>query len=388
MLRPVHALLYLATALTFSLAATAQTAPPLQSAEALGQDLYVRSGSTGLVLLVVRGNEVFFRGYGETAIGSGQTPAPDSLIRLCSLSKIFATDLFLKLAADKIVRLDTPLQHLAAPNKIVPSRNGHVITLGDLATHTAGLPREVHPAPSGVPHFTFPDYQQRWAWLPKQHLLSVPGTAALYSNAGFDLLGDALQTAAGKPYPTLIAERTTTPLGMHETSYDPTPNQCARLLQGAHDEGPCTSTDATAASSGLYSTPRDMVQWLKYLLGTGTPQIPRRPRSRKPSTSSPKGSCATRASTTPANPRASASAGSTPSPRPNPHPTRSSKRPVAAQVSSPTSRSTSRVASASSSPPPMAASRRISTFSAPPTTCSSRSPACPRSHPSRHAPSA
>jgi D-alanyl-D-alanine-carboxypeptidase/D-alanyl-D-alanine-endopeptidase len=277
MLRSLHRLLFLATALTCSLAAAAQSLPPLQAAEALGQDLYLRSGSTGLVLLVVRGNEVFFRGYGETAIGSGQAPGPDSLLRLCSLSKIFATDLFFKLAADKLVRLDTPLQHLAPPNVRIPSKDGHVITLGDLATHTSGLPREVHPAPAGVPHFTFPDYQQRWSWLPKQHLLSVPGTAALYSNVGFDLLGDALQNAARKPYPTLIAERTTTPLGMHETGYDPTAEQCARLLEGAHGEGPCTSTDATAASSGLYSTPRDMVQWLKYLLGTGTPQIPAQP---------------------------------------------------------------------------------------------------------------
>jgi len=277
MLRRLHALLCLATALTTGLAAAAQTAPPLPTAEALGQDLYLRSGSTGLVLLVVRGNEVFFRGYGESAIGSGQAPGPDSLLRLCSLSKVFATDLLLKLAADKLVRLDTPLQRFAPPNVLVPVKAGHVITLGDLATHTAGLPREVHPAPSGVPHFTFPNYQQRWAWLPKQHLLSIPGTAALYSNAGFDLLGDALQTAAHKPYPTLLAERTTTPLAMYETGFDPTSEQCARLLQGAHDEGPCTSTEATAASSGLYSTPRDMVQWLKYLLGAGLPQIPAQP---------------------------------------------------------------------------------------------------------------
>ena len=252
-------------------------APPLQSADALGQDLYVRSGSTGLVLIVVRGNEVFFRGYGETAIGSGQAPGPDSLLRLCSLSKIFATDLFLKLAADKLVRLDTPLQRFAPANVLVPTRDGHVVTLGDLATHTSGLPREVQPSPANVPHFTFPDHNQRWSWLPKQHLLSIPGTVALYSNAGFDLLGDALQAAAHTPYPTLIAERTTTPLGMHETGYDPNLSQCSRLLRGAHAEGPCTSTDATAASSGLYSTPRDLVQWLKYLLGTGIPQIPAQP---------------------------------------------------------------------------------------------------------------
>jgi D-alanyl-D-alanine-carboxypeptidase/D-alanyl-D-alanine-endopeptidase len=254
--------------------ARAQTLPPLASADALGQDLFIRSGSTGMVMVVVRGDEVFLRGYGETAIGSGQAPTADSLLRLCSLSKIFATDLLIKLAADNTVRLDTPLQRLAPPHVVVPSRAGRAITLADLATHTAGLPREVGRAPHGVAHFTFPDYGYRWAWLPKQHLKTTPGTAALYSNIGFDLLGDAFSAATHQSYAHLFAERIAQPLGLHETGFDPNPGQCARLLQGAHDEGQCTGTEQSAASAGVYSTARDMTIWLKYLLGTGTPAIP------------------------------------------------------------------------------------------------------------------
>jgi D-alanyl-D-alanine-carboxypeptidase/D-alanyl-D-alanine-endopeptidase len=249
-----------------------QAVPPLASADALGRDLFVRSGSTGMVMVVVRGDEVFSRGYGETAIGSGQAPTADSLLRLCSLSKIFATDLLIKLAADKTVRLDTTLQRLA--HGTVPSRDGRAITLADLATHTAGLPREVGRAPHGAAHFTFPDYRYRWAWLPKQHLKTTPGTAALYSNIGFDLLGDALAAATHESYAHLFAERTAQPLGLHETGFDPNPEQCARLLQGAHDEGACTSTEESAASAGVYSTGRDMTVWLKYVLGTGAPAIP------------------------------------------------------------------------------------------------------------------
>ncbi len=218
-----------------------------------------------MVLVLVRGNEVFFRGYGETAPGSRQLPTPNSLLRLCSLSKIFASDLLLKLALAHTVRLDDPLQRFAPPGARVPLRV-KPITLADLATHTSGLPREVEPSPRGIAHFTFPDYATRWRWLPAQHLRSVPGTAALYSNAGFDLLGDALQAAAHTPYPQLLAERTLTPLNLRQTTFFPTPAQCARLLATAKDEGPCTRTEATAASSGLYSTVADMAQWLKYLL--------------------------------------------------------------------------------------------------------------------------
>jgi D-alanyl-D-alanine-carboxypeptidase/D-alanyl-D-alanine-endopeptidase len=260
-------------ALVLSAAAFAQTPPlpNLQQADAMGADLFAQSGSTGMVMVVVRGKDVFFRGYGETVPGNGQKPTPESLLRLCSLSKIFATDLLVKLMGDKLVRLDDPLQRFAPPKVKVPSRPGHPITLADLATHTSGLPREVGRAPRGTPHFTFPDYDFRWRWLPRQVLKTVPGTAALYSNVGFDLLGDALVKAAHEPYAKLLAERTTRPLGMKETGFTPTAAQCLRLLLGAHDEGLCTDTQTSAGSAGVYSTGTDMAVWLKYLLGTGAP---------------------------------------------------------------------------------------------------------------------
>lgn len=247
--------------------------PDLQSAGALGADLFTRSGSTGMVLVVVRNNQVFFRGYGETAPNSGQLPTADSLLRLCSLTKIFTTDVLVKLINDKTVRLNDPLQRFAPPHTVVPKRI-QPITLEDLATHTAGLPRELGNPPRGTPHFTFPDYRTRWHWLPAQHLRSTPGTAALYSNIGFDFLSDALQSAAHKPYPALLAERTLNPLNMRQTTFFPNTAQCARLLVPADDNGPCTVTENTPGSSGLYSTASDMAIWLKYLLGSQGPATP------------------------------------------------------------------------------------------------------------------
>jgi D-alanyl-D-alanine-carboxypeptidase/D-alanyl-D-alanine-endopeptidase len=256
----------------------AQTPLDLRQADPLGAELFAASSSTGMVMVVVRGKagsepETFFHGYGESFPGSGQRPTADAVIRICSLTKIFTTDLLTKLAADRSVQLSDPLQLFAAPHVIVPSRPGHVITLEALGTHTSGLLREVGTAPRDTPHFTFPDYNYRWHWLgakdPK-HLKFAPGTEALYSNVGFDLLGDALSKATHLPYATLLAQRTTGPLAMHETGYTPNTGECARLLRGTHEEGPCTDTQNTAGSSGLYSTSIDMTKWLKYLLGIGT----------------------------------------------------------------------------------------------------------------------
>jgi D-alanyl-D-alanine-carboxypeptidase/D-alanyl-D-alanine-endopeptidase len=242
--------------------------PDIQSIGALGTDLFLLSGSTGMVLVVVRDDQVFFRGYGETVPNSHQLPTQDSLLRLCSLTKIFTTDVLTKLVADKTVRLDDPLQRYAPAGTIVPKRT-RPITLADMATHTSGLPRELGNAPPGTPHFTFPDYRTRWRWLPNQRLRSTPGTAALYSNVAFDFLGDALQSAAHKQYAALLAERTLYPLHMRHTTFFPNAEQCRHLLISAHEDGPCIATEATAGSSGLYSTAADMAIWLKYLLGTG-----------------------------------------------------------------------------------------------------------------------
>jgi D-alanyl-D-alanine-carboxypeptidase/D-alanyl-D-alanine-endopeptidase len=140
--------------------------------------------------------------------------------------------------------------------------------------HTSGLPRELGNAPPRTPHVTFPNYRTRWRWLPGQHLPGTPGTRALYSNVAFDLLSDALQSAAHKQYAALLAERTLNPLHMQSTTYFPNAEQCGRLLIAAHDEGPCAITEATAGSAGLYSTAADMTIWLQYLLGTGGPAIP------------------------------------------------------------------------------------------------------------------
>jgi D-alanyl-D-alanine-carboxypeptidase/D-alanyl-D-alanine-endopeptidase len=264
----------------------AETAPlpQLQSADPFVVDLFRRSGSTGMVVVVVRDKETWLQSYGQTHPGSHQKPNADSLIRLCSVSKIMTTDLLVKLVAEGRVSLADPLQKFAPGKVTVPVRtvrgeSGRPITLRDLATHTAGLPREIAYPPGDAGHFTFPDYSFRWQWLPGYRLRFLPGTAAHYSNIGFDLLADALSVAAGKPYPQLFADRIAKPLGLRDTTLTPTPGECARLLIGARNEGRCTDTTAAAGSGGMYSTANDMTRWLKYLLDL--PGVPHAPGSRR-----------------------------------------------------------------------------------------------------------
>jgi D-alanyl-D-alanine-carboxypeptidase/D-alanyl-D-alanine-endopeptidase len=254
----------------------AQQPLPVNEADAWGAAIFAGSGETGMVMVVVRGNQVLIRGYGETAPGSGIKPDASSLLRLCSISKIFTGDLLVRLAAERKVGLNDPLERSAPHGKVVPQGPGDApITLLDLATHTAGLTREVSSYPRNTPHFTFPNYTYRWNWLPTQKITSTPGSDAVYSNIGFDLLGDALATGAHKSYVKLLDEDILQPLGLHDTTVWPNQQQCARLLRGSGDEGPCTGTEQSAASGGVYSTGTDMARMMESLMHVdGVPPQP------------------------------------------------------------------------------------------------------------------
>lgn len=268
-----------------AMAAPVKAAGPLlqEAIGLMGPVMWLSSGAPGLVLGVVDGNDTIVAGYGHVRPPGEHpeqsNPEPDgrTLIRLGSVSKAFAGELLASLVVEGRVRLTDSLQHFLPSNVTVPIFGEWSITLLDLATHSAGLPREMGYAPDGTPPFTWPTRADRFAWLTKQSLEWAPGSAAAYSNIGFDLLGDALEDAAGQPYAMLLRERITSPLGMRDTTLTPDASQCTRLMQGTGIGAPtravCTDTQATQASGGLYSTADDMVKWLRHQLDTGNPEI-------------------------------------------------------------------------------------------------------------------
>ena len=154
-----------------TIAAQTPALPELNAADPILSDVFHRSGSTGMVVVIVRGQEKWIETYGQTGPGSHVKPNADSLVRLCSLTKIMTSDVLVKMVADGHVSLSDPLQKYAPRNVMVPDKTIHgpadqPITLRNLATHTAGLPREIAYPGGDSGHFTFPDYNFRWQWLP------------------------------------------------------------------------------------------------------------------------------------------------------------------------------------------------------------------------------
>ncbi|WP_281434576.1 D-alanyl-D-alanine-carboxypeptidase/endopeptidase AmpH [Erwinia sp. BNK-24-b] len=266
----VHRLLALCVLLPFG--AMAQTVPdPLlasQIVDRYAQNIYYNTKATGLAMVAIDANQRVFASLGSVRPGSSVRPQKDSIIRIASLTKLLTSELLVKLAEKGVVRLDDPLSKYAPPGGYVPAYAGQTIRLINLATHTSGLPRE---QPGGKPHrpvFVWPTNSQRWSWLRTAHLKAAPGTQAAYSNLAFDLLGDALSRAARTPYPTLLQREITRPLGMKDTTFTPSPDQCSRLMVAEKGASPCTNTLAAIGSGGIYSTPDDMGRWMQQFLSS------------------------------------------------------------------------------------------------------------------------
>ena len=269
-----------AAALAFSLLSCPHAPPPphpnatlrnpaeRQLDDALA-DLYAQSGAAGMVIAVVQADRVTIRGYGRIGPDDPRVPDGATLVRLQSISKLLASQLLAKLVAKNRLALNDALQRYAPAGGRVPQAKGAPpITLLDLATHTSGLPRVAAiqadlPAPKA--------FEARWAWLTRQKRLPAPGAIAVYSNLGFDLLGDALASAANAPYGEALGREVTGPLGMKDTTAAPSAEKCARLMAGdaARRAWPCFDRTGDAASGGVYSTAGDMALWMKHELAPG-----------------------------------------------------------------------------------------------------------------------
>jgi D-alanyl-D-alanine-carboxypeptidase/D-alanyl-D-alanine-endopeptidase len=212
-------------------------------------------------------NEYFYGKSGTVRAIDGKT-----VFEIASVTKTFAA-LILALAtqrADKPMRLDDSLQKYAPPGVTLPSLNGTPIRLVDLATHTAGLPRQDTDTSAPQPP------KQVWAFTAGLTLNSEPGTKFLYSNLGFGLLSDAEERDQKQGFGQLLKAQITGPLGMSDTVITVSPDQQARKAQGHRAGGRNTPPQDPTKHLGLLgagslnSTLDDLMKYLAFQMGGGS----------------------------------------------------------------------------------------------------------------------
>jgi D-alanyl-D-alanine-carboxypeptidase/D-alanyl-D-alanine-endopeptidase len=241
-----------------------------------GQVFILDTKVPAVVIGAVRDGEMSVAGFGERAGPGSPAPDGDTVMRLGSITKAFTGDVLAHLVANGTVGLSDPLTKWQPD--LGPGVNGDLdrVTLLNLATHSGGFPREVphQPGPDDDPFSTIT--RDAFAgWIKKEPLLFAPGSSILYSNFGFDLLAMAMSAAAKKPYPDLLKENITGPLGMKDTGFTLTDEQKARFMMGHDFEGkplPDVPTgEVIVGSGGLYSTANDLLKWMKWHLDRFSP---------------------------------------------------------------------------------------------------------------------
>ncbi len=227
----------------------------------LGVAVVLRDPATGQL-------RVMLLDYGNTAKDQGQPVTPDTIYEIGSITKVFTGILLAEAVNSGTVHLDDPLQWYMPSGIQAPTYRGQQITLAQLATHRSSLPRDANTD-------SLPDL---YAWLNQYQLAQPPGTAYIYSNLGYSLLGDILARLAGTDFATLELQQVSQPLGLADTRESLTSDEAGRLAQGyTYDGSPAPYFPNSGAMSGagyLRSTLSDLTRFLVENMQPDATQLP------------------------------------------------------------------------------------------------------------------
>ena len=263
---------------------------------------WVDSGRlAGLSVSVLRRGRLAYQGCcGHADMARGLPMAPDTIVRIYSMTKPLASVALMMLYEDGLFQLDDPIGAvLPAFTRMrvydgegrdpVPAERG--ITYRDLLTHTSGLtygfmnatPVDAMYRDAGV------DFQTSGKTLAEvvdlaatMPLLAQPGAAWNYSIAT-DVVGHLVAELSGQPFGTFLHDRVLEPLDMVDTAFHAAPDRLHRFAanysRGADGalaliDDPMTGrfTQPPAVQSGgggLVSTAGDYLRFCRMMLGGG-----------------------------------------------------------------------------------------------------------------------
>ncbi len=257
---------------------------------------WVENGDTPSVAMLVarRGVVVMHEAFGVLRHGD-PTPTlkPDSIFPLTSCSKPLTAAAVMCLVDDGLIGLNRPFIDYI-PELDVPEVEWLAeARVADLLCHTSGFddlelanfvaaasgrsPELPPPAPG-----QHPVINQRIRLAAGAPLARRPGTAMLYSNFGYNLLGDMVRRVSGLPYWQFVRSRLFEPLGMHDSYFVLPPELRERRVYRAPGM-PATEPapihrgidspeyhELGLGAGSAASTARDLAAFLQMLLNRGS----------------------------------------------------------------------------------------------------------------------
>jgi CubicO group peptidase (beta-lactamase class C family) len=232
---------------------------------------------SGAVALVAKDGKIaYLTAKGEADIATDRPMAENTLFAVASMTKPITATAVMILQDEGKLKLDDPV------SKYIPAfkdaaleggeRPGRAITIRDVLTHTSGLVGDQQ---------CIGTLAETAEMLAKRPLGFQPGTKWQYS-PGLNIAGRVVEVASGKAYDAFLAERIFQPLGMNDSTFNPSPEQqkrIARLYKPGDDPHSLAiaehwindiSAPRTAnPSGGLFSTATDMVRFYQAILNGG-----------------------------------------------------------------------------------------------------------------------
>ena len=226
----------------------------------------------GAVLWMERSGSSRWEAFGNRQIDPGIEPMKkDVIFDAASLTKVLATaPSIMILIQEGKLKLDTLVSSL------IPEFTGggkEAVTIRHLLTHTSGTR-------SGIPRDrVWSGYNQGVAAAAAELLQSAPGAAFRYSDINYILLGDIVRRVSGKRIDEFAESRLFGPLGMVDTSYQPSRKKRGRiapttreadgLVHGVVHDPTSRRMGGVAGHAGVFTTAKDISAYCRMLLNGG-----------------------------------------------------------------------------------------------------------------------
>ncbi len=212
----------------------------------------------------------WWHGSGFADMATGRRPDSRTLFRIASISKTVTATAVMQLRDEGRLRLEDPAVRYLPELARVTHPLGPIedVTIRRLLMHTSGLQGE---APwQDLEHVWMYRPAQLLALLDRVRVVTPPDTDTKYSNLAFELLGTIVERVAERPFTEHVRAVILDPLAMHDTVWEPDPEQLARCAVGydarAHDDRPSEARGfdslTARADGGLWSTLEDLGRWV------------------------------------------------------------------------------------------------------------------------------
>jgi len=241
------------------------------------RDFFAESKIPGAAIAIVTENSILYmRGFGYRKIGEAGEIDVNTVFRIASVSKGFASVLTGLLVKDRVLNWDDHVTKYLPNFSLKDSTNTRGLTIRHILSHTSGL----------IPHaydnlleakIRFEDVIKR---LKDVNIVSPVGKFYAYQNTVYSLISPIIRTATGREYEDLLSQRLLKPLGMSNTSLNragltATGNFAAPHIKRYGKWLPTNIKDtyySAPPAAGINTSIHDMAQWLRALVG-GMPDI-------------------------------------------------------------------------------------------------------------------